>query len=510
MAMRAPSLLEMSFLPTAPRRSAAPQQDSQSANILNSLMLAGLISGDSDYGSGLGSLTPQSLVTDPTGVNPLGASTGGVDDPRYVPYQASQTMAGSDEPLIGGMTQAQLYDLLPPDAPRGGQFYMDGTEIKYLPPLPGSEPVEPENFEGRYSGINALQPMNIYSSMRAPEFVTDRTGRPDPSGFGSTTIRDFFREDQNLGPAARTLGNLMSMQYGFGQMPKVGQAMGNIFGKGISALGKGIRQIPVVGPIAKGIGDIANAFARPISNIMEDSMGPLGIVGGLMKNRPGIIFPKKPAPAPTPTDPATEKEVAKALEIDFDPYKTTDTEIIPKRIRDAQRREIEEQIKIALEHVDKSQERMGPGSGFYARSTGHLDRASAPLTMTTQGGKQRGYRSSEGLGAIGFGGIRGSMLPKASGSWGGDNPFSPSYEPPSPGSPQYASYLQSTLAPDTGALQREIQGMVESSLPFRQLEGKDKYYLQDKESGNIFLSGNLPQGHQRSTYGGIQNIGGSI
>ena len=518
MAMRAPSLLEMSFLPTTPRR-AAPQQDNQSANILNALMLAGLMSEDSDYGAGLGSLTPEAFA-DPTGVNPLGVSTGGVDDPRYLPAQtdkygmplglAAQTMTRGDENLIGGMTEDQLYGLLPPDAPRGGQFYMDGTEIKYLPPLPGSEPVEPENFEGRYSGITALPSMDIYSSMRAPEFVTDRTGRPDPSGLGSSGFKDFLAEDANLGPAAKTLGNILSMQTGFSQAPKIGQAMGNIFGKGISALGEGIRQIPVVGSIAKGIGDVANVIAKPISNIMEDSMGPLGIVGGLVKNRPGIIFPKKPAPAPTPTDPATEKAVKKALEVDFDQYKNINTEVMPQYIQDAQRQERAAQTERALTNVAKAQERMGPGSGFYARSTGAIDRANAPLTMTTQGGEQRGYRSSEGLGARGFGGIRGSMLPKASGSWGGDNPFGPGYEPPAPGSPEYGSYLQSTLAPDTGALQREIQGMVERSLPFRQLEGKDKYYLQDKESGNIFLSGNLPQGHQRSTYGGIQNIGGSM
>ena len=539
-----------------------------------------------DYRAGLNALTQP----DAPGVNPLGVSTGGVDDPRYVPAQtdkygmplglAAQTMTRDDAPLIGGMTEAQLYDLLPPDAPRGGQFYMDGTEIKYLPPI---SQAEPENFEGRYSGITALPSMDSYSSMRAPEFVTYSTGRPDPSGF-TTDFRDIFREDPSLGPAAKTLGNILSMQSGLGSIPKAGPAIGNILGRGASKLGEGIQNIPVVGGIAKTIGDVANAIAKPIANIVEDSTGPMGILGGLIKNRPGILFPKTPEqPASTPTlnfvppqkiDPsvmntrqdiealldsfspdgsggvlsgsspfassyvpnigdeivvgrqdsslrnlpnqpgtvetATIDPVERALGIDFDQYKNINTDVVPQRIRDAQRQERAAQTEKVLSNVAKAQERMGPDSGFYARSTGAIDRANAPLTMTTQGGQQKGYRSSEGLGARGFGGIQGSMLPRASGSFGGDNPFAPGYEPPAPGSPEYGSYLQETLAPDTGALQREIQGMVERSLPFRQLESKDKYYLQDKESGNIFLSGNLPQGYQRSTFGGISNIGGSI
>jgi len=546
-----------------------------------------------DYRSGLNALTQP----DAPGVNPLGVSTGGVDDPRYVPAQtdkygmplglAAQTMTRDDAPLIGGMTEAQLYDLLPPDAPRGGQFYMEGTEIKYLPPI--SKP-EPENFEGRYDGITALPSMDSYSSMRAPEFVTYSTGRPDPSGF-TTDFRDIFREDPNLGPAAKTLGNILSMQSGLGSIPKAGPAIGNILGRGASKLGEGIQNIPLVGGIAKTIGDVANVIAKPIANLVEDSTGPMGILGGLIKNRPGILFPKTPEqPASTPTlnfvppqkiDPsvmntrqdiealldsfnpdgsggvlsgsspfassyvpnigdeivigrqdsslrnlpnqpgtvesATIDPVERALGIDFDQYQNINTDVVPQRIRDAQRQEraAQRQKRAAqtekvLSNVAKAQERMGPSSGFYARSTGAIDRANAPLTMTTQGGQQRGYRSSEGLGARGFGGIQGTMLPRASGSWGGDNPFAPGYEPPAPGSPEYGSYLQETLAPDTGALQREIQGMVDRSLPFRQLESKDKYYLQDKESGNIFLSGKLPQGYQRSTYGGISNIGGSI
>ena len=546
-----------------------------------------------DYRSGLNALTQP----DAPGVNPLGVSTGGVDDPRYVPAQtdkygmplglAAQTMTRDDAPLIGGMTEAQLYDLLPPDAPRGGQFYMEGTEIKYLPPI--SKP-EPENFEGRYDGITALPSMDSYSSMRAPEFVTYSTGRPDPSGF-TTDFRDIFREDPNLGPAAKTLGNILSMQSGLGSIPKAGPAIGNILGRGASKLGEGIQNIPLVGGIAKTIGDVANVIAKPIANIVEDSTGPMGVLGGLIKNRPGILFPKTPEqPASTPTlnfvppqkiDPsvmntrqdiealldsfnpdgsggvlsgsspfassyvpnigdeivigrqdsslrnlpnqpgtvesATIDPVERALGIDFDQYQNINTDVVPQRIRDAQRQEraAQRQKRAAqtekvLSNVAKAQERMGPSSGFYARSTGAIDRANAPLTMTTQGGQQRGYRSSEGLGARGFGGIQGTMLPRASGSWGGDNPFAPGYEPPAPGSPEYGSYLQETLAPDTGALQREIQGMVDRSLPFRQLESKDKYYLQDKESGNIFLSGKLPQGYQRSTYGGISNIGGSI
>ena len=569
MALQAPSLLNMSFLPTTPRP-AAPRQDNQSADILNALMLAGLMSEAEDYRAGLNALTQP----DAPGVNPLGVSTGGVDDPRYVPS------AAPDVPLIGGMTEAQLYDLLPPDAPRGGQFYMDGTEIKYLPPI---SQAEPENFEGRYSGITALPSMDSYSSMRAPEFVTYSTGRPDPSGF-TTDFRDIFREDPSLGPAAKTLGNILSMQSGLGSIPKAGPAIGNILGRGASKLGEGIQNIPVVGGIAKTIGDVANVIAKPIANIVEDSTGPMGILGGLIKNRPGILFPKTPEqPASTPTlnfvppqkiDPsvmntrqdiealldsfspdgsggvlsgsspfassyvpsigdeivigrqdsslrnlpnqpgtvesATMDPVERALGIDFDQYKNINTDVVPQRIRDAQRQERAEQTEKVLSNVAKAQERMGPDSGFYARSTGAIDRANAPLTMTTQGGQQKGYRSSEGLGARGFGGIQGSMLPRASGSFGGDNPFAPGYEPPAPGSPEYGSYLQETLAPDTGALQREIQGMVERSLPFRQLESKDKYYLQDKESGNIFLSGNLPQGYQRSTFGGISNIGGSI
>ena len=355
-------------------------------------------------------------------------------------------------------------------------------------------------------------------------------------------------------------------------------------GRGASKLGEGIQNIPVVGGIAKTIGDVANVIAKPIANLVEDSTGPMGILGGLIKNRPGILFPKTPEqPASTPTlnfvppqkiDPsvmntrqdiealldsfspdgsggvlsgsspfassyvpsigdeivigrqdsslrnlpnqpgtvetATIDPVERALGIDFDQYKNINTDVVPQRIRDAQRQERAAQTEKVLSNVAKAQERMGPDSGFYARSTGAIDRANAPLTMTTQGGQQKGYRSSEGLGARGFGGIQGSMLPRASGSFGGDNPFAPGYEPPAPGSPEYGSYLQETLAPDTGALQREIQGMVERSLPFRQLESKDKYYLQDKESGNIFLSGNLPQGYQRSTFGGISNIGGSI
>jgi len=591
-ALQAPSLLNMSFLPTA-SRPAAPRQDNQSADILNALMLAGLMSEADDYRSGLNALTQP----DAPGVNPLGVSTGGVDDPRYVPAQtdkygmplglAAQTMTRDDAPLIGGMTEAQLYDLLPPDAPRGGQFYMEGTEIKYLPPI--SKP-EPENFEGRYDGITALPSMDSYSSMRAPEFVTYSTGRPDPSGF-TTDFRDIFREDPNLGPAAKTLGNILSMQSGLGSIPKAGPAIGNILGRGASKLGEGIQNIPLVGGIAKTIGDVANVIAKPIANIVEDSAGPMGVLGGLIKNRPGILFPKTPEqPASTPTlnfvppqkiDPsvmntrqdiealldsfnpdgsggvlsgsspfassyvpnigdeivigrqdsslrnlpnqpgtvesATIDPVERALGIDFDQYQNINTDVVPQRIRDAQRQEraAQRQKRAAqtekvLSNVAKAQERMGPSSGFYARSTGAIDRANAPLTMTTQGGQQRGYRSSEGLGARGFGGIQGTMLPRASGSWGGDNPFAPGYEPPAPGSPEYGSYLQETLAPDTGALQREIQGMVDRSLPFRQLESKDKYYLQDKESGNIFLSGKLPQGYQRSTYGGISNIGGSI
>ena len=569
MALQAPSLLNMSFLPTA-SRPAAPRQDNQSADILNALMLAGLMSEAEDYRSGLNALTQP----DAPGVNPLGVSTGGVDDPRYVPS------AAPDVPLMGGMTEAQLYDLLPPDAPRGGQFYMDGTEIKYLPPI--SQP-EPENFEGRYDGITALPSMDSYSSMRAPEFVTYSTGRPDPSGF-TTDFRDIFREDPNLGPAAKTLGNILSMQSGLGSIPKAGPAIGNILGRGASKLGEGIQNIPLVGGIAKTIGDVANVIAKPIANIVEDSTGPMGVLGGLIKNRPGILFPKTPEqPASTPTlnfvppqkiDPsvmntrqdiealldsfnpdgsggvlsgsspfassyvpnigdeivigrqdsslrnlpnqpgtvesATFDPVQKALGIDFDQYQNINTDVVPQRIRDAQRQERAAQTEKVLSNVAKAQERMGPSSGFDARSTGAIDRANAPLTMTTQGGEQRGYRSSEGLGARGFGGIQGTMLPRASGSFGGDNPFAPGYEPPAPGSPEYGSYLQETLAPDTGALQREIQGMVNRSLPFRQLESKDKYYLQDKESGNIFLSGNLPQGYQRSTFGGISNIGGSI
>ena len=67
MALQAPSLLNMSFLPTTPRP-AAPRQDNQSADILNALMLAGLMSEAEDYRAGLNALTQP----DAPAVNPLG------------------------------------------------------------------------------------------------------------------------------------------------------------------------------------------------------------------------------------------------------------------------------------------------------------------------------------------------------------------------------------------------------------------------------------------------------
>ena len=295
MAFQAPTILNMSFLPTT-SRPAAPRQDNQSADILNALMLAGLMSEAEDYRAGLNALTQP----DAPGVNPLGVSTGGVDDPRYVPS------AAPDVPLIGGMTEAQLYDLLPADAPRGGQFYMDGTEIKYLPPI--SEPPASAKYQETYGGITSLPSTDSMANPAA--FVTYTAGRPDLSLV--TTGNDFggvFKEDPNLGPAARTLGNILSMQSGLGSIPKAGPAAANVFGRGARKLGESIQKIPVVGGVAKTIGDVANVIAKPIENLVQDSTGPLGIVGGLIKNRPGILFPKTPEQQIDPTVMNTRQDV---------------------------------------------------------------------------------------------------------------------------------------------------------------------------------------------------------
>ena len=309
-----------------------------------------------DYRAGLNALTQP----DAPGVNPLGVSTGGVDDPRYVPAQtdkygmplglAAQTMTRDDAPfpvgvranptvnripdptfsnflnaeermrrgvlpitenqgpaaLIGGMTEAQLYDLLPPDAPRGGQFYMDGTEIKYLPPI--SEPPASAKYQETYGGITSLPSTDSMANPAA--FVTYTAGRPDLSLV--TTGNDFggvFKEDPNLGPAARTLGNILSMQSGLGSIPKAGPAAANVFGRGARKLGESIQKIPVVGGVAKTIGDVANVIAKPIENLVQDSTGPLGIVGGLIKNRPGILFPKTPEQQIDPSVMNTKQDV---------------------------------------------------------------------------------------------------------------------------------------------------------------------------------------------------------
>ena len=118
MALQAPSLLNMSFLPTTPRP-AAPRQDNQSADMLNALMLAGLMSEAEDYRAGLNALTQP----DAPGVNPLGVSTGGVDDPRYVPAQtdkyglplglAAQTMTRDDAPFPVGVRANPTVNRIP-------------------------------------------------------------------------------------------------------------------------------------------------------------------------------------------------------------------------------------------------------------------------------------------------------------------------------------------------------------------------------------------------------------
>ena len=311
MALQAPSLLNMSFLPTTPRP-AAPRQDNQSADILNALMLAGLMSEAEDYRAGLNALTQP----DAPGVNPLGVSTGGVDDPRYVPAQtdkygmplglAAQTMTRDDVPLIGGMTEAQLYDLLPPDAPRGGQFYMDGTEIKYLPPI--SEAPVPAKYQETYGGITSLPSTD--SMLNPSAFVTYTAGRPDLSLV--TTGNDFggvFKEDPNLGPAAKTLGNILTMESGLSSIPKVGPATANVLGRGARRLGESIQKIPLIGGVAKTIGDVANVIAKPIENLVEDSTGPMGLLGGLIKNRPGILFPKTPEQQIDPSVMNTRQDV---------------------------------------------------------------------------------------------------------------------------------------------------------------------------------------------------------
>ena len=265
-----------------------------------------------DYRAGLNALTQP----DAPGVNPLGVSTGGVDDPRYVPAQtdkygmplglAAQTMTRDDVPLIGGMTEAQLYDLLPPDAPRGGQFYMDGTEIKYLPPI--SEPPAPAKYQETYGGITSLPSTD--SMLNPSAFVTYTAGRPDLSLV--TTGNDFggvFKEDPNLGPAAKTLGNILTMESGLSSIPKVGPATANVLGRGARRLGESIQKIPLIGGVAKTIGDVANVIAKPIENLVEDSTGPMGLLGGLIKNRPGILFPKTPEQQIDPSVMNTRQDV---------------------------------------------------------------------------------------------------------------------------------------------------------------------------------------------------------
>ena len=274
-----------------------------------------------DYRAGLNALTQP----DAPGVNPLGVSTGGVDDPRYVPS------AAPDVPLIGGMTEAQLYDLLPPDAPRGGQFYMDGTEIKYLPPI--SEPPAPAKYQETYGGITSLPSTD--SMLNPSAFVTYTAGRPDLSLV--TTGNDFggvFKEDPNLGPAAKTLGNILTMESGLSSIPKVGPATANVLGRGARRLGESIQKIPLIGGVAKTIGDVANVIAKPIENLVEDSTGPMGLLGGLIKNRPGILFPKTPEQQIDPNVMNTRQDVqnfvqslGKAPEQKIDPNVMTEEEL---------------------------------------------------------------------------------------------------------------------------------------------------------------------------------------
>ena len=177
----------------------------------------------------------------------------------------------------------------------------------------------------------------------------------------------------------------------------------------------------------------------------------------------------------------TEQMVEDALAVDFSAY-------LPSRAE--QRAEARR-----LQEVGKGKPRYGhvdaPGSAWKV-STPHLDQYVPTFDRDT--GEQTGYRlSAANLGAKGFGGISGRMLPKSSGSWEGDNPFGRDYQPPSPGDPRYKDYIAASMGPSDSIL-REIEASVARDVPFVQMDdGQGNSYLIDKKTQAIIL-GPFPTG----------------
>ena len=149
-------------------------------------------------------------------------------------------------------------------------------------------------------------------------------------------------------------------------------------------------------------------------------------------------------------------------------------------------------------HVD------APGSAWSV-TTPHID-SYIQTTRTMPGGQKKTvFRpSAANLGAKGFGGIRGRMLPKASGSWEGDNPFGKDYQPPSPGDPRYADYVAASMGPSPN-MQREIEQSVSRHVPFVKMDdGQGNSYLVNKQTQEI-MAGPFPSGDE--SIGSIPSIG---
>tara|TARA_E500000305_G_scaffold111229_2_gene122095 strand:- start:1514 stop:3163 length:1650 start_codon:yes stop_codon:yes gene_type:complete len=195
----------------------------------------------------------------------------------------------------------------------------------------------------------------------------------------------------------------------------------------------------------------------------------------------------------------TDKMVKDALDIDFDALfegeeenKETPAWIVRARNREKQKALTEAR---RLQEVGKGKPRYGhvdaPGSAWKV-STPHLDQYVPTFDRDT--GEQTGYRlSAANLGAKGFGGISGRMLPKSSGSWEGDNPFGRDYQPPSPGDPRYKDYIAASMGPSDSML-REIEESVARQVPFVEMnDGQGNSYLINKETQAI-IAGPFPSG----------------
>ncbi len=191
----------------------------------------------------------------------------------------------------------------------------------------------------------------------------------------------------------------------------------------------------------------------------------------------------------------TDQIVQDALDIDADELLKSidaiDTDVVPKRIRDAQAAEKADRVQQTIDALDARAKGGGLGIGGYRY--GAMDAPDSAWKVSTPHlDRKFGGASAAEWGRRGTGGIRGRMLPRAGKGFGGRNPFAG--EAPLPGSPDYAEYLIDSMGFDPKKFQREIEEAVARDVPFVQMDdGQGNSYLIDKKTQAVIL-GPFPTG----------------